>query len=189
MTRILAFSGSTRDGSLNRMTVDCLAAIATSKGASVSRADLGELAMPIYDGDLEARDGLPAGAAKLRDMLLEAEGVIIGCPEYNGFMTPLLLNAIDWCSRTDGARPDLSPFRDKVVLIASASPGGFGGMRAAGHLRTMLAGIGCLVIPQGVSVPAAMSAFADDGGFADENLTKRAGGAIDKLIDMTARMR
>ncbi len=189
MVSLLAFSGSNRAGSLNQKTVDCLAAMAGTQGAAVESVDLRGLALPIYDGDLEASEGLPAGAATLRTCLDNADGIIVGCPEYNGFMTPLLINAIDWSTRTPEQGADTSPWRDKVILVCSASPGGFGGMRAAAHLKTMLGGIGGFVLPQLVAVPAAFNAFSDDGSLKDEGLAKRAAGSVEKLINVAGRLK
>ena len=149
MTSILAFSGSNRKGAYNQMAVNALAGSLDQ----VTHLDLGSLELPIYNADEEAADGLPAGAAKLRTLLSEHEAWIIGCPEYNGFMTPLLMNAINWGTRSPGGVPDLSCFQNKVVLIASTSPGALGGLRAATHLKTMLSGIGAFVLPDTFTVP------------------------------------
>lgn len=187
MTRILTFCGSSRTGSFNQRAVDSLASIATGAGSEVSSISLGDLDLPIYNGDLEEASGLPTGAVSLREKMIAAGGFIIGCPEYNGFLTPLLVNALDWASRSEEKRPDLTPFANKIVLLSSASPGGFGGMRAAGHLRSMLSGIGCIVLPQAMAVPAAHKAFNEDGGFADEGLARRATGMVDQLLDVVRR--
>jgi len=188
MTNILAFCGSARRESLNQRVLSRLVKLAEEHGAAVSTLDLRALSIPIYDGDLEANEGLPAGAGELRQAMIDADGLMIGCPEYNGFITPLLVNALDWASRSAEARPDLSPFRDKIVLISSASPGGFGGMRSAGHLRTMLSGIGSFVLPVNFAVPSAHDAFAEDGGFADEGLARRADDAVEKFLHVAARL-
>lgn len=188
MANILAFCGSARSESVNQRVVDCLVELARDRGANVTTLDLRGLSIPLYDGDLETAEGLPRGAAELREAMIGADGLIIGCPEYNGFITPLLINAIDWASRAEGSRPDLTPFRDKVVLICSASPGGFGGMRAAGHLRTMLSGIGSFVLPQNLSVPSAHNAFSAESDFADEALASRAADLVDKFLDVTTRL-
>lgn len=188
MVSILTVSGSNRTGSLNLQTVNALAGIARSQGADVTPIDLRAIALPIYDGDLESSEGLPGGAANLREALNRVDGVIVGCPEYNGFMTPLLMNAIDWSTRSPEGQGDTSPWRDKVVLISSASPGGFGGMRAAAHLKTMLSGIGAFVLPQIVSVPAAHDAFDEAGEIRDESLAKRAAGAVGRLIEISEKL-
>lgn len=187
MTNLLAFCGSSRSASFNQRALNRLAAAAERKGARVTHVDLGELALPIYNADLEARDGLPAGAKRFRALLAANDGLLVGCPEYNGFLTPLLVNAIDWATRSDEGRPDLGPFANKIVAISSASPGGFGGTRSAGHLRTMLSGIGCIVLPQALAVPNAHDAFDDDGEFTNDAFDKRAAQVADKIVEVAGK--
>lgn len=188
MPGILAVCGSDRDGSWNRKLVEHIAGLARSEGADVNTLARGDIAMPIYNADDEAASGLPENAANLRARLKEVDGLIIGCPEYNGFVTPLLLNAIDWATRSEESKPDPQVFGNKVVLICSTSPGGFGGMRAAGHLRTLMSGIGCWVMPQGIVVPGAASSFDDKGALTDENLARRAQFITRWFVEMCAKV-
>ena len=102
-------------------------------------------------------------------------------------MTPLLVNAIDWCTRSEDASVDLSGFADKTILIASASPGPGGGSRANTHLKTMLSGIGSIVFPQTLTVPSAYSAFDDQGEFLNDSMEKRAQRLIKKFVQFTNR--
>ena len=189
MTRLLAFSGSSRTGSHNRRLLDCLVSQAAAAGADVETVDLAALDIPIYHGDLEASGGAPEGARRLRRHVEGCDGMIVACPEYNGFITPLILNSLDWATRLPegGASPGV--FAGKTVLIASASPGAFGGMRAAGHLRTLLSGMGCIVMPTSVVLPqAATNAFNEDGSLANEQLRKRADYAVGQLLEITGKL-
>ena len=185
MTTFLAFSGSSRKGSFNQMTLNCVTNVIEG---DVTHIRLKDLNLPIYDGDDEAATGLPAGVKELKAKLNEHDGLIIGCPEYNGFMSPLLINAIDWSTRSETAVPDLSCFADKPVLIVSASPGGLAGMRASTHLRTMLSGIGCFVIPDHFGVPSAFKAFGDDGELVDEKMQGRAKQVADRFTSFTQQL-
>lgn len=178
MTSVLAFSGSSRQGSFNQMTVNAVA----SHLDDVTHVDLGSLDLPIYNGDWEAENGLPAGAVSFKEQLAAHDALIIGSPEYNGFMTPLLLNAINWSTRSAEAGVDLSGFYNKPILIVTASPGGFGGMRGAVHLKTMLSGIGAIVLPDNFAVPGAMGAFDENGAMKDEGLQGRAAKAAERLV-------
>ena len=94
--RLLAFCGSSRRGSWNRQLLAIATAGARQAGASVTLLDLKDLNLPIFDEDLEAEQGLPAGAVGLKRLLRQHEGLLIACPEYNGSITPLLKNAIYW---------------------------------------------------------------------------------------------
>lgn len=97
--RILAFAGSARKDSLNKRLVKIAAAGAVKAGAHVTILDLKNYPMPLYDGDLEAAEGLPPNAAVVRQLMLEHNGFLIASPEYNGSVSPLLKNVIDWTSR------------------------------------------------------------------------------------------
>ena len=156
-------------------------------GAEVTRISLRDYPAPIYDGDLEADEGQPDGVQRFRALLADHDGLLIGCPEYNGFMTPLLINTIDWATRSPEAQPDTSLFRGKSLLIVSSAPGSLAGVRASTHLRTMLTGIGCLLCPESFAVPAGFKAFADDGTLLDEKLTQRAATIAGSFHEFTQR--
>src|SRR4051812_47131964 len=95
--RLLAFSGSTRAGSLNQALVDLAAAVARERGAEVPAIRLTDFDLPIYGGDLE-QAGVPAAALELQGLLRGHHGFLIGSPEHNGTVSALLKNAIDWGS-------------------------------------------------------------------------------------------
>lgn len=178
MARLLAFSGSSRSGSFNTRLVQAAASLATAQGAEVEMLDLRSLELPLYDADLEAAEGLPAGVVALKEKMGAAGGFLIGCPEYNGSITPALKNAIDWASRRAEGEAPLAAFDGKVAGLLAASPGGLGGIRGLTHVRTILAGIGVWVAPSTVSLPAAHEAFDDTGAVANE----RARARLEKLV-------
>jgi len=188
MTKLLVFSGSSRIDSVNSKLAAQLASIADSEGAEVLSVNLKDFDLPLYNGDLEVAEGLPSAAKQLKKLMQTSAGFVITCPEYNGFMTPLLINAIDWCTRSEAASGDLSGFADKTVLIASASPGPGGGSRANTHLKTMLSGIGAIVFPRTLTVPAAYNAFDDAGQFSDGPMAERARKLMQKFIHFTQRL-
>lgn len=90
----------------------------------------GNLRLPLYDGDLEDRDGVPEAVQKLSDQIKVAEAVLVVTPEYNQSFSGVLKNALDWVSRTKGG-----PWRDKPVALLSATAGRAGGARAQYALR------------------------------------------------------
>jgi chromate reductase len=188
MTSFLAFSGSTRADSFNHKVAATLVAQINKLGHDGQLVNLNNYDMPIYNGDLEAASGLPASVTALKQKMSEANGLIITCPEYNGFMPPVLINAIDWCTRSAEASVDLGCFINKPVFIAAASPGPGGGGRAANHLKTMLSGIGAYVSPFPLTVPSAFNAFADDGSFADEGMNDRAANMMAGFAQFTEKL-
>lgn len=179
--RLLAFSGSVREGSLNTALLTLLAAEAEDQGALVSKITLRDFAFPVYDGDIESRGEAPKTVAALRGLIRDHDALMIACPEHNGSVTALLKNTLDWCSRpVDGLAP-LELFQGKSVLIAGTSVSPFGGLRAIGHLRAILAKMGTTVMPQDLAVPFGQSAFEDDG-FKSEALRVLATDTVSALL-------
>ena len=166
-TRILAFSGSLREGSFNQKLVNIAAAGARAAGAEVTVLDLRDLPMPVYGGDLEAREGLPENARKFKELLKAHPGLLIASPENNSGMSAALKNAIDWASRPQEGEPSLAAFRDKAAAIMAASPGGLGGLRGLVSLRSVLSNITVLVLPDQKAIPHAAEAFTAGGTLKD----------------------
>ncbi len=104
---IVAFAGSAREGSWNKQLVRIAAVGAEAAGAEVELIDLRDFPLPLYDGDLEADEGVPANAEVLRKKLAACDGLIIAAPEYNSSISPLLKNTIDWVTRLPGGKPSL----------------------------------------------------------------------------------
>jgi NAD(P)H-dependent FMN reductase len=119
--------------------------------------------MPIYDADLEAESGIPAGAQALKALAREADAFVIVSPEYNGSYPAVLKNALDWISRPEPGDGHLEVFRGKTAAIASASPGAGGGKRVLKQLRELLEMMRMTVIPQQLSVPQSGEAFDGEG--------------------------
>lgn len=165
--RILAFAGSARKDSFNKRIVQIAANGARAAGADVTYLDLRDLPLPLDDEDLEAEQGIPENALKLKELMKSHQGFLIASPEYNSSITPLLKNAIDWASRPAGDEPILAAFLDKVAGIMSASPGGLGGLRGLVHLRSLLGNIQVLVLPDQFAVMGAHEAFNPDGTLKD----------------------
>lgn len=168
--KILAFAGSARTGSFNKKLVQIAAKGAQQAGANVKYIDLADFPMPLYDQDLQDREGFPDSVLAFKSLLKSHQGFLIACPEYNSSITPLLKNAIDWASRSEPGEPPLALtcFKGKTAALMSTSPGGLGGLRCLGHVRSILESIGVLVIPDQKAIPGAMSAFDDQGQLKDE---------------------
>jgi NAD(P)H-dependent FMN reductase len=164
--RILALSGSTRAKSHNRAVVEIAASAAARAGAEVELINLRDFHLPLYDADLEAEGGVPENARALKALFVQSDGFLIASPEYNGSVTAVLKNAIDWMSRpTEPGETALTlrAFKGKVAGIMSASPGAWGGVRGLAHLRQILSGIGVLVVAEQLAVPSAGNAFDESG--------------------------
>lgn len=162
-TRLLFFAGSAREGSHNKRLAKLGAAIAEANGIASTFADLGDYPMPLYDQDLQTKDGVPENAKKLEALMRVHTGIFIACPEYNASITPLLKNALDWISRLRDPEP-LFVYKTRVFALGAASPGGMGGLRGLNTVRTVLElGLGALVLPDQFAVPRAMDAYDEQG--------------------------
>lgn len=153
--RILILSGSARRESLNTRLARVAAAVRPADTVTVLD-DLSRL--PFYDGDLESA-GVPAPVLELREDVAKADALVFVTPEYNGSVPGMLANAVDWLSRP----PHQSVLREKLVVVLSASPSRYGGIRAAEHLRKVFGSIGADVAPIGVSVARAHERLLRDG--------------------------
>ena len=168
--RILAFAGSTREASFNKRLVKVAAEGASAAGAEVTLIDLRDFPMPLYDGDLETNEGLPDNAKKLKALFMDHQGLLISSPEYNGGMSAVLKNTIDWVSRSAPGEAGLAAYKDKVAGLMAASPGRLGGLRGLPQVRQILSGLGVLVLPQQQAVGGAGQAFNEAGELVDSDL-------------------
>ena len=119
--RILAFAGSLRRESFNKKLVPIAAKGARDAGAEVTLIGLEDFPLPLFDQDLEARQGMPENGMKLKQLFIDHDGLLIASPEYNSSITAVLKNAIDWVSRPAPGEPSLVAFRSKVATLMSAS--------------------------------------------------------------------
>jgi chromate reductase, NAD(P)H dehydrogenase (quinone) len=175
---ILAFSGSARIESLNRKFLAFAVQAARDAGCKVTVADLNEFAMPLYHGDLEDKEGLPANAVRLIALIASHQGLLVASPEYNSMIAPLLKNTIDWCTRGDD-----NPFVGKAAAVISASPGALGGARSLIMAQALLLRVGCHVVPGQCYLPHADKAFDPAGLLAEPRAQKSA----KALVEMLAR--
>jgi len=188
--KILVLPGSTRAGSHNVRLAALAAKELTLIDADVTRISLADYPLPIYEADLDARTGQPAHAVKLKQMMMAHHGVFIATPEYSASVPPMLKNALDWVSRVrERGDPTYAAFKGRVFALASASPGKFGGLRAAMALRQVLElGCGALVIPEQVSVSQADHAFDDMDNIADTNTANLLRAQLSRLVEMAQTM-
>ncbi len=189
--RILVMAGSSRSGSLARRLAAATVAPLKGKGAMVDHVELADYPMPLYNGDMEAESGLPDAAVALQRKLFESQGLLVVSPEYNGSITPLLKNTLDWCSRPNPADPTRSGgavFAGRAAAAMASSPGPMGGVRVLFHLRDILGYLGLQVIPQQLGVGMAGKAIGDDGRLADERQQDLFDQTLGALVDTARRL-
>ncbi len=170
--KILVLAGSARQDSVHRKVARQVVEALREAGVEATLADLRDFPMPIYDGDLEAGEGLPPAARALKELARRHDGFAIASPEYNGSFPALLKNALDWISRPEPGERPLEVFRGKVAAIVSASPGPGGGRRGLRHLRELLEMMNVRVIPQELAMARSGAALDAAGRLARaEDLT------------------
>lgn len=166
MTRILALSGSLRAGSYNTALARAAQTLAP-EGVAIEVATLH--GVPLYDGDAEAKDGIPAAVLALKAQILAAEGLLLVTPEYNNGVPGVFKNGIDWLSRADMR----TVFAGRPVGLMGASPGGFGTLLSQTAWLPVLRGLGTLYYSgASMMLSRAHMAIGADGQLADEAARK-----------------
>ena len=185
--KLLLISGSAREGSLNQRLVQLAGRKAQALGASVTSVDLRALNLPVYDDDLLAREGMPAGALQLRELFASHDGLLLSCPEYNALPTPLLVNSFDWLSvvKAEGGLPGgTGATAGKPVGLLAASPGALGGIRQLPIVRTYLStNFAMVAVPEQMALGSAGDAFDDAGNLTREPMDQM----LDKVVASVVR--
>jgi chromate reductase len=187
--KILAFAGSTRTESYNKKLVRVAAQGARDAGAEVTLIDLRDFPMPLFDEDLEAREGIHENAKKLKEIFKAHQGLMISSPEYNSSISAVLKNTIDWVSRPMQGEPPLGAFTDKFGVLMGASPGALGGLRGLVHLRAILGNIQVTLLPDQFALVKAGEAFNPDGTLKDPKQHQTVTGLGAKLARTLHKLR
>ena len=189
MPKILAFAGSLRRDSWNRKLIHVAAEAARTAGAEVTLIDLADYPLPLMDEDLEAREGLPVSAQRLKALFKAHDALLIASPEYNSSVPPLVKNTLDWVSREWQGESGLVPYQGKVAALLAASPGALGGMRMLPHLRQILNALGVLVLPGQFSLAHADKGFDDSDGMPMLKSPARLHALVAELVATTAALK
>ncbi len=182
---LLVFAGSTREHSWNRKLAGAVTAMASAEGAQVTRLELADFDVPLYNADLEAK-GTPRDVIRLKEIFHAHPAWIICSPEYNGSYTALLKNTIDWVSSPVKGDPvwgsGTKAFAGKVVGLLSTSPGALGGVRSLSHLTPLLLNLQAWVAPKQFAMPKATEAFDPDGRISNDAQRTAVHGVIDQVL-------
>jgi chromate reductase len=185
--KLLALCGSARRDSINGRLLALAVAAARASGAEVTECALTTDLLPLFDQDREAAEGIPAAAMELKVAFQAHDGLLIASPEYNGFFSPLLKNAIDWVSRPVAGAP--SPFAGKTAALFAASGGALGGIRGLPHLRLLLSNLGVQVAAGQMALAKAEQAYGADGRLADAGQQAMLEKCVADLLRLTAGLK
>ena len=170
--------GSLRAGSINKQLEAALIKRAKALGAKTSAINLNSFELPLYHGDLKT----PANVKKLIRKMKGFDAIVITTPEYNGGLTPLLKNAIDWTSTIETGH-----ITGPVYGIASATPGPMSGIMGMRQLACILNRLGAQVILTQVGCGVASTAFDSKGNLTAEPASALADKMLSSLMERAAR--
>ena len=172
--KILVIPGSLRTGSHN---------------ARLAAAAACDFPLPIYDGDLQTKSGVPKNAVNLKRMIAAHHGVLLVTPEYNSSVPPLLKNTIDWVTRVQDSHETRGQvFRERPFAIAAASESRLGGTRALAALRLILAACQATVVPNQLALSFADQAYDEMDKLKVPADIEALTALVRQLIDVSQRM-
>ncbi len=187
--KILVIPGSLRTGSHNVRLAAAAAYEFAQAGVDVTRISLGDFLLPIYDGDLQAKSGVPKHAVNLKRMIGAHHGVLFVTPEYNSSVPALVKNTIDWITRVQDPQESRGQvFRERPFAIAAASEGRLGGTRALAALRLILSACHAIVTPNQLALSFANQAYDDMDRLKNPADIEALRALVRQLIDVSQHM-
>ena len=172
----LTICGSLSADSINEIFRRHMSAKLREAGVEVTDLDLRNYDMPIFSLDIEKAGNTPEAAKKLAEMFRNFDIVLIISPEYNGGVTPVIVNLVSWVSRQ---KPN--PFKHAVFGIGGVSDGKYATIFALSHLRDSLSKLGALVVPTLLGLGPYPDVFDADGNPNESNIQWKVGQTIREL--------
>jgi chromate reductase, NAD(P)H dehydrogenase (quinone) len=185
MTKVLGISGSLRRGSYNSALLRAATGL-MPEGATLEVASI--RGIPLYDGDVETREGIPKSVQELKERIVGTDALLIATPEYNNSIPGVAKNAIDWLSRpnADIARV----FGRRVVGLIGASPSARGSALAQIAWLPVLRVLGTRpFFGASLYVPNAAKSFDASGALVDAGDRERLRRYLEGFVEYVTQMR
>jgi NAD(P)H-dependent FMN reductase len=178
VTKLIGLSGSLRQGSFN----SALLRAATGLMPAGAELAVGTIrGIPLYDGDVEAAEGIPEPVTALKEAIAAADGLLLVTPEYNNSIPGVFKNAIDWLSRPPADIKRV--FGGKPVAVIGASPGGFGTILSQNAWLPVLHTLGALLWSEKrLMVSRAPTVFGPDGALTDPKIEEQLRGFLGGFV-------
>jgi NAD(P)H-dependent FMN reductase len=150
--KIIGLVGSLREEGYTKKVVKLALAGARELDAETTLIDLRdfELVFPFQ----VPKDKIPADVGRLRKLIKEAEGIIIGTPEYHGSFSGVIKNVLDLMG--------FEEFEGKMIGLVGVGGGSLGAINALNGLRSIGRQLHAWVIPNQASVPRVREEFEGD---------------------------
>jgi chromate reductase len=179
LPRIAVIVGSSRRDSINRKLAQALVRLGTGKfDATFARID----DLPMYNQDNEGN--LPPEVVRFKNDIARADGVLIVTPEHDRSIPAVLKNAIDW-----GARPwGKNSCPGKTAFITGTSPGAIGSALAQQHLRSVMTGLGMILLGGEAYVTFKPDLIDEHGNIGDDSTKKFLADFVDRFADLVTRL-
>ncbi|WP_340673803.1 NAD(P)H-dependent oxidoreductase [Brevibacillus agri] len=162
--KIVGIAGSMNKSSTTKQAVAIVLDAAKAAGADIEMIHLADWKLPIYD-DREDASTYPEVVHRFVQKISEADGLVIGSPEYHGTMTGTLKNALDFL---EGRH-----LRDKQVALVGVAGGSMGATNTVNTLQLIMCNLHAWPLPASPSIPSAYNAFTPEGKLKDERLQAR----------------
>ena len=121
---------------------------------------------------------------RFKDELARADGVLIVTPEHDRSIPAVLKNAVDW-----GARPwGKNSWAGKPGFITGTSPGAIGSALAQQHLRSVMTGLGMILLGGEAYVTFKPNLVDDHGNVGDEATRKFLQDHVDRFAFLVGRL-
>ena len=179
--KILGICGSLRRDSWNLKLLNRAMEAFGRQGAETEVFDLN--VVPMYHPDSEAADGIPPEAERMRQAILDADAIVVACPEYNSSMTSALKNAFEWASRQGNV------LNGKIFFVIGTGPGRSACARMHMHATYSLESEGAIVVHQPrVLLPTVTNFMTEDGTITDASITELLDEAAASVISVAERL-